>query len=351
LTALANMPSAYQWRFGDTDLPGSTNTALVLTNVQPADAGTYTVTASNVSFGMITSTPAILIINPRPSLAASLVARYNFDAEPVNNIIVDSAPGSRHPGTNLMATWVASVPDRSGLMQFASPDPGSQIVVPPHPDFDSSKGAIAFWMKSPGNGDFGDFGAILFERRTGDGDVIVMTDEGTLFVQASSHYFRVNSFATTQTVNDDQWHHVAYVYDQGPNGSIRIYVDGQLAASNPNSSPWSWDPAKQIELGKSQDTYWRRFDGYLDDVQFYGRLLSADEVVQSMTLTLGPAITFTRAENQLTLSWSLSGFVLQENSSLTNPAGWREVAGGSSSPVIVTIPPTGNNYYRLRRPL
>src|SRR5207248_29791 len=112
--------------------------------------------------GTVTSTPAVLTINPRPSLAASLVARYNFDAAPVNNVIVDSAPGSKHPGTNLLATWVSSVAGRTGVMQFASPDPGSQIVVPPHADFDSSKGAIAFWMKSAGNGDFGDFAAILF---------------------------------------------------------------------------------------------------------------------------------------------------------------------------------------------
>src|SRR5205807_2560743 len=82
-------------------------------------------------------------------------------------------------------------------------------------------------------------------------------------------------------INNDQWHHVAYVYDQGVYGSIRIYVDGQLAASNPNSAPWSWDPAEEIELGKCHDTFWDRFTGYLDDVQFYGRILSPAVVVQS----------------------------------------------------------------------
>jgi len=348
-TALANMPATYQWRFSGTDLLGSTNTTLVLTNVQAAQAGPYTIVASNSTFGAITSTPAILTLNPRPSLAASLVARYNFDAAPVNNVIADSAPGSKHPGTNLLATWVDAVAGRSGVMQFASADPGAQIVVPPHADFDSSKGAIAFWMKSPGNDlTIGDFAAILFDRRTDNGDVITMVDDGTLFVQAYSHYFKVNSFATTATVNNDQWHHVAYVYDQGPNGSIRIYVDGQLAASNPNSGPWSWDPLEQIELGKSHDSFWRRLDGYLDDVQFYNRLLSAAEVVQSMTL--GPSITFTRAGNQLTLSWTQSGFVLEENSSLSNPTGWGNVAGGSSSPVTVPIPSSGNKFYRLRKP-
>jgi hypothetical protein len=344
LTAAANFPATYQWRFSGSNLAAATTTSLALTNVQTTNGGTYTIVASNVTFGAITSAPAILTILPRPSLGASLIARYNFDAAPVNNIIVDSAPGSRHPGTNRLATWAASLAGRTGIMQFSPADPGSQIAVPPHPDFNSTRGTISFWMKTAGNDTaFGDFASIIFDRRTDNGDVITMVDDGTLFVQAVSHNFHVNQFATTNTVNDDLWHHVAYVFDQGVNGFIRIYVDGQLAASNPNSGPWSWDPAQEIELGKSHDTFWRRFNGSLDDVQFYYRILSTAEVAQSMVL--GPSISFSRTGNQLTLSWPVTGFVLQENSNLSNAAGWSNVTGGTSSPVTVTI--SGVKYYRL----
>src|SRR6266566_5813815 len=227
LTAAANMTATYQWRFGGTDLTGATNTSLALTNVQPASAGPYTIIASNATFGAITSAPAILTINPRPSLGASLVSRYNFDAAPVNNLIIDTSPASRHPGTNVLASWSNSVAGRSGVMCFASsPDPGSQIVVPPHADFDSTKGTIAFWMKSAGNDpSFGSYAAIIFDRRTDNGDVISLVDDGTLYVQAFSHNFRANQFGTTNIINNDQWHHVAYVYDQGVYGSTRIYVD------------------------------------------------------------------------------------------------------------------------------
>ena len=138
------------------------------------------------------------------------------------------------------------------------------------------------------------------------------------------------------------------MFDQGVNGFIRIYVDGQFAASNTNSAPWTWDPVKEIELGKTSDTFWRRFNGFLDDVQFYYRILSAAEVGQS--LALGPSIQFSRSGNQLTLSWSGTGFVLQQNADLSNPAGWSNVAGGTTSPVTVPISPSGNNYYRLRKP-
>src|SRR5207247_892253 len=142
------------------------------------------------------SPPATLTIDARPSLAASLVARYNFDAAPVNNVIADNAPAAKHPGTNVLAMWSNSVAGHSGVMLFASsPDPGSQIVVPPHADFDSTKGTIAFWMKSAGNDNsFGSFAAIIFDRRTDNGDVITMVDDGTLFVQALSHRFHVDLF-------------------------------------------------------------------------------------------------------------------------------------------------------------
>jgi hypothetical protein len=97
-------------------------------------------------------------------------------------------------------------------------------------------------------------------------------------------------------------------------------------------------------LGKSFNTFWRRFNGSLDDVQFYYRNLSAAEVAQSMTL--GPSISTSRSGNQLTLSWPATGFVLQEISNLNNSAGWGNVAGGATSPVTVTMT-NAARYYRL----
>jgi len=178
------------------------------------------------------------------------------------------------------------------------------------------------------------------------GNVIAMAFDGTLLAQAYSHYFNVSQIGTTNTVNDDQWHHVAWVFDQGVNGFMSIYIDAQLAVSNPNIGPWSWDPAEELEFGESYDSFWQPLDGYMDDVQIYARVLNAGEIAQ--TMVLGPTLTVSRAGNQLTLSWPTPGFLLQENTSLTNPAGWSNVPGGSSSPVIVTIPSAVGKFYRLK---
>jgi hypothetical protein len=54
------LPLFYQWNCNGTNIPEATNPVLVLTNVQPVQAGSYyTLTASN-AFGMATNGPIIL---------------------------------------------------------------------------------------------------------------------------------------------------------------------------------------------------------------------------------------------------------------------------------------------------
>jgi len=58
--AVGTMPMSYQWNCNGTNVPGAANSVLVLTNVQPIQAGNYyTLTASNV-FGMATNGDMLL---------------------------------------------------------------------------------------------------------------------------------------------------------------------------------------------------------------------------------------------------------------------------------------------------
>src|SRR5262249_29286201 len=139
---------------------------------------------------------------------------------------------------------------------------------------------ITFWMRSAGTvTGAGDFGAMLVDRRSGRGDVIVQADDGTIFVQANDGNGTVNSFSTG-AVSDDHWHHIAYVYDQSASGFTTIYIDGVQSMTQAPMRPWSWDPAQRIELGRSHDGFWRAFDGALDDFRIYNRILSAAEIAQ-----------------------------------------------------------------------
>ena len=58
-------PLNYQWQFNGTNISGATDSCYTLTNVQPSQAGNYSVVVSN-SCGRVTSSNAVLTVNVAP---------------------------------------------------------------------------------------------------------------------------------------------------------------------------------------------------------------------------------------------------------------------------------------------
>jgi hypothetical protein len=249
------------------------------TNHEPFNAATW---QSGV-FGMGFAVSNVPVASPAMKL------RFNFSAAPAGGVIVDSKPsGTLHNGVNNSAVWAvtntdAAIPPvtRTGVMQFTNTG-ASQITVAADPDFNGPQGTIAFWIRTPGATGAGTEGAVIFDRRNNNGDVIVLHDNGRVFVQAYNNNNAVNTFESASSIADNRWHHVAYVYDQGSSGSIAIYIDGVLNASHANSGSWVWKTNQQIELGRSHDSYWRRLDGALDDVRIYNQMLPSSDLAQIM---------------------------------------------------------------------
>ena len=81
---------------------------------------------------------------------------------------------------------------------------------------------------------------------------------------------------------DNDWHHVAAVLDYA-NNHIRLYLDGQeqTALSHAGSfglNSYAYTGSSQPDsIGRSPDGVYR-FGGDLDNIQIYGRVLTADEV-------------------------------------------------------------------------
>src|SRR5439155_14036009 len=73
LTALAlgSEPMSYQWRLQETNLPGRMSRLLTVSNASPANAGAYTVFASNF-FGVATSATARVNVLVTPSFVVTL---------------------------------------------------------------------------------------------------------------------------------------------------------------------------------------------------------------------------------------------------------------------------------------
>jgi Concanavalin A-like lectin/glucanases superfamily len=219
-----------------------------------------------------------------------VAAGFGVSIARANSVVLDTKPaGTLHHGLNNGATWAASNNDGSrtqtGVMQFAGAI-GNQITLVPDPDFNSSTGTISFWMRSAATltgtghtGSVGD-GAMLFDRRGASGLVIVQAETGTIFVQPSGTN---NQVLGTTPISDNKWHLITVTYDNTQSGLLKLYVDGTSDLSNTNATEWPWLTAEQIEIGLSHDTYWQKYDGYLDDIRIYNRVLSDAEVTDLLT--------------------------------------------------------------------
>jgi hypothetical protein len=62
-----------------------------------------------------------------------------------------------------------------------------------------------------------------------------------------------------------------------------------------------------------------------------------------------PALGWSRETNRLCFSWSASGFTLQHNTKVADPAGWQDVLGAGQGSHLVTNDTTPAKFYRLRR--
>ncbi|MEO6036235.1 MAG: immunoglobulin domain-containing protein [Verrucomicrobiota bacterium] len=63
--ATGTSPFAYQWRLNGTNLTGKTTAALMLTGIQPADVGGYSVVVTNVAGSITSSVASLLVLSPQ----------------------------------------------------------------------------------------------------------------------------------------------------------------------------------------------------------------------------------------------------------------------------------------------
>jgi hypothetical protein len=270
--------------------------------------------------------------------------------------VLDSKPlGTPHHGANQQVSWTNSVTDsvpvtRNGVAVFTG---NGQIAIPANPDFDSANGTVCFWLQAnaplPGPGSEA---AMLFDRRTTNGAVVVMDNAGAIAWQgpgASRNELHAGY------VPDNNWHHIAVTFGQTTSDSISIYIDGALSGSVPVTNAWSWDTTLQIEIGRSHDAYWKKLNGQMDDFRIYNRVLTQAEIasIQASNALVDQAAlkvryNFDTAGSGKSLSWPVG--VLFSSPTLGPTAVWTPVSGAVSPypflPPAPASPPGSALYYR-----
>lgn len=84
------------------------------------------------------------------------------------------------------------------------------------------------------------------------------------------------TYCGTQTVNDNQWHHIVGVYKRTSPFLFTCYIDGNLAATTSLPSAYSAMQTSTPSFGTPPCC--TPFPGQLDDIRIYNRELSAAEI-------------------------------------------------------------------------
>jgi len=126
----------------------------------------------------------------------------------------------------------------------------------------------------------------LFDWGTNNDSAVIKID--CIDSKVADNWFVWAGKTAIHGIMDNQWHHLAFVYDAG-SSVMTLYVDG---TANPNTQPWASHGAANMDMSKitefdiagnsnipnmgwGQD--WET-GNYLDQFRLYGTALTADQV-------------------------------------------------------------------------
>ncbi len=351
------LPVSYQWYKGTTPIQGATNQVLWLSNLKLSDdQTTYSARVTN-PWANTNSDPATLTVVPRATtvpvtgyakvvMTDDPVAFWRLDESEGNPTAVDAAgsfDGTYTPGNGAITYGVASgIPLETNLAVSVSGK--AQVQIPwalelnPHGPFTAE-----LWIKPASLNAGPDFRDVASSEGAGPGWngpngwlLYQMLDNSLVWVLFSQHWNGA-WLGGGSAVQANAWYHVALTYD----GVVfRSYFNGNLAASQaydafvPNGDGWT-------SLGFRFDGGGAGFEGALDDVAFYNKALTLDQVQAHYQATVKLGIA--KSGNSIVLSWPFG--TLQQADSVTGA--FADVSPAPTSPYTVTIGSTPK-YYRVK---
>lgn len=207
-----------------------------------------------------------------PLQQSGLVASYSFNEG--SGLQVKDASGNNNNGTVARAQWIKDG-KRGGALSF---DGTGYVSIPYSPSLELSDSfSVSLWFQGSEIDPHGNPSAPVtyrtFVNRGGPGSQRLY-----LLVDSDGKLWHFDSLSSGIELNDNDWHHFAYTFVASSTnfGTETIYLDGRNVASRTGFVP-AFIPTS-MTLGLSGGLH--GFLGFMDEVRFYNRALTASEVAK-----------------------------------------------------------------------
>jgi hypothetical protein len=361
VTATGTAPLSYQWQFNSNGIAGATNSSLTLSNVQPWNIGNYRVVVTN-AIGSETSSNATLSIPGVPTnLWQGLVAYYPFTGN------ANDVSGNGNNGTMKGATTLGV--DRFGnsnqsLSLPGTAGTGSGVDIPSLASLPYVPVTYSAWFQLKAYPPFPQSGAVVMtlvgREQCGDAydGAICAYQEVNGFTNVFRYFTGANGNYAQTPPPTNQWCQVVMTIDT--NGTANWYFNGTNVPSSaaPGFSPGSSQPLG-FRIGASgsggcDGTGRYVWNGQIDDVRIYNRVLSAAEAQQLYAYETPPvALSIVSQPQSLTVSAG-SNATFSVTAAGTLPLGYQwqfnsnGIAGATNSSLTLTnVASTNAGNYRV----
>jgi hypothetical protein len=352
----------YQWASNGVSIVGATSATYTTPPLTgSADGSSYSCQLTSGDFSASSANALLSVVAP-PRVLPLLWLPFN------GNYADLGASNSFHVITlvgNPVFTNDVQTNANSGTASLYLSGNGSYIDVPKSRDLNyANPYTVTAWIKTTTNG-------VITAKSTTN--VVAMYPDSFTFTEA--FYVQDNGNlvdnifygswldyppVSPSVVNNDQWTFVAETSDgtSATNG-FELYINGQPVVAGgtqylPNEGangegPWDFTVGATLnpQWPNENGVLGEPFTGSINQVTFWNTDLGAGAINYIYQYGVGrPVLSVSKSGGNAVLSWAMPGYKLQQNSTLTNPGGWIDVAGGGTSPVTVASG-AGIQFFRL----
>ncbi len=280
VTAEGALPLTYQWTWNGTNIDGATNSSLILTNIQVADAGAYAVVVRAGDGSTLSSNAVLTVVSPDLCVAAAsgMVAWWP-GSENVNDLA-----GTNNGAVSGGLLYEAGKVGKAFV--FDGIDDG--ISIPSSPSLNAQDLTFEAWVNPASQ----TTAMPLLEYANANGSAGVhiwlnCNGTGRLFANIRDTLGGQHELGTdTDSLLANQWSHIAVTFNH-TNGALCLYINGELKQETVFGA-FDPDTTKDIQLGlrpaaSTDGLNGARYTGMLDEPSLYNRVLSQEQIAAIYT--------------------------------------------------------------------